>query len=330
MVRRTIAIGGGLLLLILVVFLFRGCLDARKERAMQDYVRGANELTKLSKAESTQLFDILSAPSSSDQTINRQNQANALRVDSATLSDRAHALDVPGELSGAHRYFIEALDLRRDGLAEVADQLPGALAQEERRSSTTRIADMMRVFSASDVLLTARFLPSASDALKKQSVSATIATASLPFIQDVQWLDPNFVADQIAGIRGTGGGSATPGTHGDGLGTVSLGGVALTPGASATVPLTSDIAFDVQVVNQGESTETDVQIQVTVGQGADAIKAEDTIPEIAAGEAKSVTIPLTKQPPTGQNVPITVKVKAVPGEQVTDNNVGEFTVIFTR
>jgi uncharacterized membrane protein len=84
------------------------------------------------------------------------------------------------------------------------------------------------------------------------------------------------------------------------------------------------------VVNQGESTETDVVVQVTVGQGGDAIKAEETIPEIAAGEQKPATIPLTRQPPTGQNVPITVRVKPVPGEAVTDNNVGEFTVIFTR
>ena len=319
MVRRTIAIAAGLLLLILLVFAFRGCLDARKDRAMEDYVRGANELTKLSQAESKQLFDILSAPSSSDQTVNRVNQANALRVDSATLSDRAHALDTPGELDDAQDFFTEALDLRRD-----------ALATQERRNSTAQIAQMMSVFLASDVLLKARFEPSATSALKEQGVSATINKASLPFVPDIQWLDPTFVADQIAAIREGGSTSATPGTHGDGLGTVSLGGVALTPGGSATVPLTSDIAFDVQVVNQGESTETDVTVTVNVGQGADAIKAEDSIPEIAAGEAKSVTIPLTKQPPTGQNVPITVRVKPVPGESVTDNNEAEFTVIFTR
>jgi hypothetical protein len=42
-----------------------------------------------------------------------------------------------------------------------------------------------------------------------------------------------------------------------------------------------------------------------------------------------VTIPLTEQPPTGQNVPITVEVEPVPGEEMTDNNVQEFTVIFT-
>ncbi len=331
MVRRTIAIGAGLLVLILLVFGFRGCLDARKERAMEDYVRGANELVKLSQAESRQLFDILSAPSDEDQTVNRLNQANALRVDAATLSDRARDLDVPGELSDANDYFVEALDLRRDGLAEVADQLRGALAQEERRNSTGRIAQMMEVFLASDVLLTARFRPSLEEALDKEQVNADVPSVNaLRFVQDVDWVNPDFVADEIAGIRGTDGAGATPGLHGNGLGTVSLGGVALTPGGSATVPLAEDIAFDIQVVNQGDSTETDVRVNVTVGQGGDATELEETIPEIAAGEAKPVTIPLTEQPPTGQNVPITVTVRPVPGEEVTDNNEAEFTVIFTR
>ena len=298
---------------------------------MEDYVRGANELIKLSKAESSQLFDILSAPTDTDQSVNRENQANALRVDSATLSDRARDLDVPDELSDANDYFVEALDLRRDGLAEVADQLPGALAQEERRNSTGRIAEMMQVFLASDVLLTARYLPQLEEALKQEEVEADVPTVEqLRFVEEIDWVSADFVADQIAGIRGTDGGSATPGLHGNGLGTVALGGVALTPGGSATVPLTGDIAFDVQVLNQGDSTETDVQVQLTVGQGGDALDLEDTIPEIAAGEQKAVTIPLTDQPPTGQNVPITVRVKPVPGEEVTDNNEAEFTVIFTR
>ena len=331
MVRRTILIGGALIVFILLIFAFRGCLDARKERAMEDYVRGANELVELSQAESTQLFEVLSAPTEGDQAISRQNQANALRVDSATLSDRARDLDVPDELSEAHDYFVEALDLRRDGLAEVADHLPGALAEEERRSSTGRIAEMMQVFLASDVLMTARFSVVLGDALEEEQIGADPPPQrTLRFVEDVDWVNPDFVADQIASIRGTDGGSATPGLHGNGLGTVSLGGVALTPGGSATVPLSSDIAFDIQVVNQGDSTETDVRVTVTVGQGGDAIELEETIPEIAAGEAKPVSIPLSRQPPTGQNVPIKVRVEPVPGEEVTDNNEADFTVIFTR
>jgi hypothetical protein len=329
MVRRTIAIGGAVLVFILLVLLFRGCLDARKERAMEDYVRDSNELVDLSKAESEQLFDILSAPSEQDQAVNRQNQANALKSDSATLADRARDFDVPDELDDAQDYFLESLELRRDALSVVAAELPGALAQEERRRSTGRIAQMMQVFLASDVLLKSRFRPVLTDALEEEDIDAEPAgLVALTFVENLDWLQPDFVADQIAGIRGTGG-AATPGLHGNGLGTVSLGGVALTPDSPATVQLTRDTAFDVQVVNQGDSTETDVAVTVTVGSGGGAIKAEETIDEIAAGEAKNVTIPLSEQPPTGQNVGITVNVKAVPGEEVTDNNEAEFTVIFT-
>ena len=112
---------------------------------------------------------------------------------------------------------------------------------------------------------------------------------------------------------------------------MSLGGVALTPGGSATVPLTSDIAFDVQVVNQGESTETDVNVTVTVGQGADAIKPEDTIPEIAAGEAKTRHDPAHQaaadRPERADQGARSSRFRA---SQVTDNNEAEFTVIFTR
>jgi hypothetical protein len=330
MVRRTIAIGGAIILFILIVLLFRGCLDARKERAMEDYVRDANELVGLSKAESRRLFDVLRSSDGQDQAVDRQNQANELRVDSATLVDRANDLDVPDELSEANGFFVEGLELRRDALNVVAEELPGALAQEERRQSTARIAQMMQVFLASDVLLKSRFRPILSGAVEKEDINAQLpSNGSLTFVENLDWLQPDFVADQIAGIRGSGG-SATPGLHGNGLGTVSLGGVALTPGASATVQLTRDTAFDVQVLNQGDSTETDVVVTVTVGQGADAIDLEETLPEIAAGEQKSVSIPLSEQPPTGQNVSITVRVKPVPGEEVTDNNEGEFTVIFTR
>lgn len=330
MARRTIGAGAVLLVVILLVFGFRGCLDARKERAIEDYVRQSGELITVSQGESQTLFDVLSAPSDPDQAVNRQNQANALRGDSATLVDRARDLDVPDELSEAHEEFVEALELRRDGIAEVADQLPGALAQDARVESTGRIAQMMQVFLASDVLLRARYLPLVEETLESEDVNAAAPRAgTLRFVQNIAWVDPNFVADEIAGIRGADG-TATPGLHGNGLGTVALAGVALTPGAGATVPLTGDAAFDIQVVNQGENTETDVRVTVTVGQGADARELEETIDEIAAGEAQNATIPLSAQPPTGQNVPITVRVEPVPGEEVTDNNEAEFTVIFTR
>jgi hypothetical protein len=336
MVRRTIAIGAALLVLILLVLAFRGCLNARNERAIKDYVSDSSELIEQSKLEGNQLFGLLSGTGDQGDAVDAANVVNGLRSESATLVDRADDLDVPDEVSAAQDNLLDALELRRDGLAAVANALPGALADEERREGTADIAEMMQVFLASDVLLKYRFRPNLVQALEDEDLLDEVTLprqGRLEFVPDVQWADPDFVADQIAGLRGDGGGAgdqpATPGLHGNGLGTVTLGGVALVAGASATVPASEDLAFEVQVVNQGENNETDVNVIATVGEGNDAIEREEAIPEIAVGEQQTVTIPLGQQPPTGENVPVTVEVEPVPGEEMTDNNVAEFTVIFT-
>jgi hypothetical protein len=326
MVRRTIAIVVGLIVVILLVLGIRGCLNSRKESAMKDYVTDANALVRESNSQSRSLFRVLQGPGGQDQAVNTESSLNGLRVASAGLVDRANDLDVPDELSTAQRYLIETLELRRGGVAGVANAIPQALADQERRQSTARVSRMMRVFSASDVIYNSRYVPSLENALDDEDVNADEPVES-PFLPDTQWLDPAFVADQVAGIRsGQGGGdkAATPGLHGNGLGTVTLGGVALVPGGSATVPLTSDLSFEVQVANQG------VTVTATIGQGSDAIDLDEQLDEIAAGETKTVSIPVDQQPPTGENVPITVDVKPVPGEEMTDNNTADFTVIFTR
>jgi hypothetical protein len=51
---------------------------------------------------------------------------------------------------------------------------------------------------------------------------------------------------------------------------------------------------------------------------------------IAAGETKTVNVPLTEDPPTGRPVPVEVEVEPVPGEDKTDNNKQSYSVTFTK
>jgi hypothetical protein len=331
MVRRTIAVVAGLLVVVLLVLGVRGCLNARKERAVRDYGNSAVALARESNQQGAALFDLLSGGGAPEGPVDITNSLNGLRVQSAQLVDRSRDLDVPDEVSQAQRYLVEALELRRDGLAVIGDSLPTALGDEQQREGSDRIVAQMQVFLASDVIYTARFRPSLGAALREEELAAEVSVPDRTFVPDIEWLQPTFVADAISGIRGDeGGGGAVPGLHGNGLVAVSLGGVALTPGASSTVQLTDDVAFDVQVANQGENTETDVTVQVRVGEGDDAISLEETLDTIAAGETKAVTLPLSDQPPTGQNVAIEVEVRPVPGEEKTDNNSQTYSVIFTR
>jgi hypothetical protein len=332
MARRAVAGGAVLIVVILLVLGFRGCLDARKENAMEDYGNSSAELLRESKLEGDALFELLQSQGGTDQAVEIQTELNGFRVSSSDRVDRAEALDPPDELSEAQRYLLDVLELRRDGLIRTASAMQVALGDEERREGTQQVTAAMQTFLASDTIDRLRFRPSLSGALEEEG----LAEPELPegfFVPDVEWLDAAFVADQVNALRsGTGGDeAATPGLHGNGLAAVSLGGTTLTPGTTGTtVQLTGDLAFDIQVQNQGENTETDVNVVVTVGEGDDAIELEEPIDTIAVGEIQTVTIPLSEQPPTGQNVPIAVEVAPVPGEEMTDNNIQEFSVIFTR
>jgi hypothetical protein len=331
MARRTVAVVAALIVLVLLVLLVRGCLDARKESAMEDYANDSAELLRASKLEGDQLFKVLQGPGGTDEAVNIGNSLNGYRVEAANLVDRARDLDPPDELSDAQQYLLDVLDLRSEGLRRVSDAVRVALGDRDRREGTRDITGAMQIFLASDTLEAIRFKIALDEALKDEDLSLP----RLPeggFVPDVEWLDAAFVADRVNALRsGTAGGeAATPGLHGNGLAAVALGGTPLTPGTGATIQLSSDLAFDIQVQNQGENTENDVNVVVTVGEGNDAIELEEPIDTIAVGEIQTVTIPLSEQPPIGQNVPITVEVEPVPGEEMTDNNIQEFTVIFTR
>jgi hypothetical protein len=332
--RRTVAGGAALVALILLVLGVRGCLDARKDRALKDYVRDVDALAKESNQQGDALFDLLSGPGGQDQAVDVENSLNGFRVQSAQLVDRAESLDNPGDVNKAQDYLIETLEFRRDGLAKIADALPTALGDQDQREGTERVAAQMQGLLASDVVYFQRFLPQLVSALQDQDIADEVRiprNPELAFVPDIEWLDPAFVAERVSGVRTGEDSSAAPGLHGNGLGTVTLGGQTLTPdGGSTTVTLSDDVSFEVQVLNQGDNTETDVNVHVTVGEGDDAIDVEEPLDSIAAGETKTVSIPLEEQPPTGQNVPIKVEVEPVPGEEKTDNNEGSFTAIFTR
>jgi hypothetical protein len=331
MMRRTIAGVGLVVLAILLVLGVRGCLNAREEQAIQDYGDDSADLLRASRLQGANLFKLLQSEGGTDEAVNITNALNGYRVEASNLVDRARDLDRPDPVSGAQDALVELLELRRDGLTVVADSLPRALGDQERREGTQRVTEAMQIFLASDTIDMVRFRPQLRSALEQEGLDVP-ALPRQGFVPDVEWLDAAFVADQVNGLKtGTGGTDeeAAPGLHGNGIASVALGGTPLTPGASASVQLSEDLSFDIQVQNQGENTETDVTVTVSVGEGNDAIDLDDTIDTIAAGEIKPVTIPLASQPPTGQSVPVTVEVKPVPGEEKTDNNVQEFSVIFT-
>ena len=157
MVRRAIAGIGLALIAILLILGVRGCLNARKEQAIEDYATDSAELLRASKLQGDQLFELLQSQGGTNETVNITNALNGYRVESGNFVERANDLDVPDEVADAQEDLLEILGLRRDGLGRVADAMTVALGDQDRREGTQDVTAAMQIFLASDTIDAIRF-----------------------------------------------------------------------------------------------------------------------------------------------------------------------------
>jgi hypothetical protein len=327
MLRRTIAIVGAVVLVVLLVVGINGCLDSRKDTAFRNYASDVRALVTAEQDLSKRLFETLSKPGAGD-ALDVQTQVNAQRVDAEQLVDRAKNTDHPGELSAAQGWLLTAFEFRADAIGKIANLLPTALGDKGRQAAIDSIAGQMQALLASDVIYSQRAIPALTSAFSKRSIDEKFPNE--PFLPDLGWLDPDTVQTRLEKLTGTGSQAATPGLHGTSLEgvTVQPAGTALTDTGVNRVPLTDQLSFDVKVQNGGDSEETDVGVSVTISDGKQ-IKVDQTIPRIAAGQSETVSIPVTDKPDTSSVSTVTIAIAAVPGEKNTDNNKATYQVAFT-
>lgn len=334
MLRRVLAVGGAVLILFLLVLAVKSCRGAAKEQAFKDYNRDVGAFVQESEDQSKGLFDLLE--NGGQSPVELQNTVNGYASDAAQLVDRANDADHPGELDSAHANLVETLEFRRDGLKGIADQLPRALG-DRGEEATRDIAAQMQNFLTSDVIYSQRFYPKLEKGLKDEGLLGSEKPPRSSFLPDVEWLVPATVADRIgrigSGESGDGSsGPVAPGVHGTGLGTVTIqpGGQALSEGGATQIKAAPNLSLDVQVANQGENDEKNVTVKVSLRGAGKPIELEEKLPEIAAGQTKTVSVPLSSTPAAGQPVTIRVDVAGVPGEKNTDNNKGSFPAVFSK
>jgi hypothetical protein len=198
----------------------------------------------------------------------------------------------------------------------------------------------MQYFLTSDVIYSQRYLPRLLGEIEDENleddvpVPDTLRDAeTIAFLPDISWLRPQTVADRLAGVGTAGAEAAEPGLHGTGLGSVTVtpAGTALVEGATAQIPATEDVAFDIEIANQGEHPEEEIVVVVEIASAeGEPIVLEETLDAINPGESKVVNIPLAETPPLGEPADINVRIEPVAGEEKTDNNEASFTAIFSR
>jgi hypothetical protein len=327
MVRRTIAIVSGVVIVILLVVGINGCLDSRKDTAFRNYASDVRSLVTAEQDLSKRFFETLSKPTRGD-ALNIQTQVNAQRVDAEQLVERAKDTSHPGDLSTAHGWIVTAFQFRADAIGRIANLLPTALGDKGKQAAIDSIAGQMQALLASDVIYSQRAIPALTSAFSKRGITERFPDER--FMPDLGWLDPSTVGTRLEKLGGASSQAATPGLHGTSLESVAVqpSGTVLTTTGVNRVPLSDQLAFDVKVNNGGDSEETDVGVTIAIA-GAKKIDVNQTIPRIASGQSATVSIPITQKPATNAVNTVTVTIAAVPGEKNTSNNKATYQVSFT-
>ncbi len=327
MVRRRVAAGIGVALLIVIVLVVNGCLRSQRQQALRDYNRNVSQIAQESDAQVSRPFFSTLTGAGGKSALDVEVQIDQLRIQAQSLATRAKGLSVPGDMAAAQRDLLLALDLRVEGLIKMAPLVRTALGGQTKPASTP-IAGDMEIFLASDVIYSQRVAPLIQQTLTANGIQG-LSTASTRFLPNLGWLEPTTALARISGQASTSqSGQAVTGNHGSALKGVSVGTNTLAPESTLNhISGGSNPTFTVMVENSGEFPETNVKVDVTVTAGGKQFKASHVIEKTEPGKTVNVDIPVNGVPLSAASK-IEVSIEGVPGENDLENNKGTFLAIF--
>jgi len=329
LIRQIVLVVVVVLAIVLIALLVNSCESNARKTALKDYNNSVASLNAQSVNTGTNFFHALSGPTSDPTAL--QTNLNQSASDASSQLRKAKGIDTPDEVKSAQQDFVQALQMRADGVRNIAGQVQPALNSQSSKQAVNTIAAEMARFYASDVLYINYAVPQIIGALR----AAGIAVGGLggqqvnssQFLPSINWLNPTSVAQQlhVSSPSPAPAVKAAPGVHGHAMQSVSVGGTALSSGSTNTIPASPPPTFTCVFTNDGQNNETNVVVKVTVvGPG---LSGQAVVPQTVPGHQYTAQVALSSAPPKG-TYPVTATVEKVPGETVTTHNTERFQVTF--
>ena len=329
LLRLVGLISFAILVIVLLIFWVSSCRGEAKKDRYASYMEDVQQVAEQSEGIGTQLSTTLTRPEIRQAALVRTLDGYAQQLDQ--LVGTAQRLDPPGPLRRQQEQMVEALQFRVSGLRGLAD------AFGTRTGNATRVGELLAAQSrrliSSDVVWDDLFKDPSAQELRRQD------------LRGVQVPDSNFVPNpdlttsramsniwqRVRGQAGGGGTGTTPtGSHGHGLVSVKVvGGATLSTTVLNKIVATTDLSFEVTFENSGDSTETGVQVELTIQKETEPLSRTRRVDLTEPGDDVTTTFRNVGPVPFVQRTTLQVNVKPVPGEQNTANNSAEYPVIFS-
>ncbi len=324
-ILRILILAAILFVVVFVIALWaRSCQHTRKVSAYRTYMEGVTGCITDSNALGKQLNKFIGNPTKYQrpQLIEALDRwANGQQE----IATRASHLDAPDPLAQEKQDFATGMKVRARGFELLRTAVLNSLGK--KNVDVNKIASLGGYFSGPDAYYMDLVYVESRQTLSDQGVT-DVAVPTSTYYLTANIFDRGRIQSAVTRV---GSSAKLTGIHG-----VSLAGVdatsngksvALVAGSTVTVPASANLAFSVKVQNQGDVTENDVPVEVTlVLPDKSTLKQTGSIATIAAGQTQSVSITGFAIPTSALSKVILLKAKAgpVPQERVQSNNVRQF------
>jgi hypothetical protein len=318
---------------VLLVVGIRSCASSSKHDKYQAYIVDVRSIAQRSDQIGKLLNQTLSATGIKETDL--ESKISGLAVQQQQVVAQATQLDPPGPLRVEQAHLIEVLKLRASGLSRLADAFRQTATAKDANTSGRLIADQARLLAASDVNWDFYFREPTRLELAHQNITDIGVVPDSNIFSNPDLASTQAMADVWRRVHGAATGGTPGGKHGSALVSVTAlpDGKRLNPGGAASdneITASTDLAFQVAVMNSGNFQETNVGVTLTIQKSPKSIVKRMKIDVINTGQTKTVTF--TNIDINGLfGLPTTVKVdvQPVPGETTTTNNSAEYKVIFS-
>jgi hypothetical protein len=318
---------------VLLVVGIRSCASSSKHDKYSAYIQDVRSVAQRSDQIGTLLNQSLSATGIKETDL--ESKISGLAVQQQQVVAQATQLNPPGPLRVEQAHLIEVLKLRASGLSRLADAFRQTATAKDANTSGRLLADQARLLAASDVNWDFYFREPTRLELAHQNITDIGVVPDSNIFSNPDLASTQAMADVWRRVHGAATGGTPGGKHGSALVSVTAlpDGKKLTAGAPATanqITASTDLAFQVAVMNSGNFQETNVGVTLTIQKSPKSIVKRLKIDVINTGQTKTVTF--TNIDLNGLfGLPTTVKVdvQPVPGETTRTNNTAEYNVIFS-
>ena len=316
-----------ILVVTLLVFWISSCRGEAKTDTYRNYMSDVDGIANQSELIGTRLNRTLTRAdirrAELTQTI------DGLAQQQVQLVDRAESISEPGPLRSQNAHMIEALQFRVSGLQGISDALSAQTRNASRAGQL--LAAQARRLVASDVVWDDQFREPALQELRAQDIQG-VQVPDSNFVQNPELATATAMEAVWTRIRGGGaGGGTAPGLHGHNLVSTKVVGADsnLSTDELNEIVATTDLAFEVTFENSGDSTETGVQVTLTIQKSPEPIVRRQTVDVTEPNQTERVVFRNISNVPFVQRTSLQVEVGQVPNEQNLQNNTSEYPVIFS-